>query len=116
MTSTRKPKPMQPPPNATQIDAWAAEDPDMAAGLKITGKAAAPTLVQLIRRKLNLSQSEFATLYGIPVSCIRAWEIRRSKPDAGMMSYLEAIAGDPHTVAKALEKGRTGKLKIAEHA
>ena len=55
-----------------QIAAWAAADPDMAAGLKITGKAMAPALVQTLRRQLNFSQAQFAERYGIPVHCIRA--------------------------------------------
>lgn len=89
-------KRLKAPPKRKLIEAWATDDPDMAARLKITGTPLAPTLVQeVIRRELSLSQAQFAERYGIPVHCIRAWEIRRSVTEAATLAYLEAIAEDP---------------------
>ena len=59
-----------------------------------------------MRRKLDLSQTEFADRYGIPLSCIHGWESRQSKPDAGMMSYLQVIEADPEGTAKAYANRR----------
>ncbi len=109
-------KAMTPPPTDEQIAAWAADDPDMAASLKIDGKPNAPTLVQSLRRRLQLSQTQFAALYGIPVHSIRAWEIGRHSPDVGMVSYLEAIDADPHGLARAHAKAEAKKAKALETA
>jgi putative transcriptional regulator len=103
---------MAPAPSDKQIAAWAADDTDMADALKGDFVATKATLVQSIRRRLNLSQAQFAEQYGIPVHCIRAWEISRQKPDAATLAYLEAISGDPSGVARALAIGRAGKARV----
>ena len=59
-------------------------------------------LVRAIRRKLKLSQAEFAGRYGIPVSCVRDWELGRTKPDKGTVSYLHVIAKEPERAAAAI--------------
>lgn len=107
---------MKAPPSRKQIAAWSADDPDMAAGLKITGKPLAPSLVQSIRRALGLSQTEFAVRYGIPLHCIRAWEIRRAAPEAATLAYLEAIVEDPKGLAQAHASAEARKVKALEPA
>jgi putative transcriptional regulator len=57
----------------------------------------------IIRRALNLTQEEFAARYRIPLGTLRDWEQGRTEPDAPARAYLQAIAGDPEAVAKALE-------------
>lgn len=58
--------------------------------------------IRLLRNQLGLSQSEFATRYGIPVANIRQYEIGRNMPPPAVQSYLRVIEASPEQVAKVL--------------
>jgi putative transcriptional regulator len=58
--------------------------------------------VKRVRMQLRLSQDEFAERYHIPLSQLKAWERHEAVPDAVGHAYIEAIAGEPDGVAKAL--------------
>jgi putative transcriptional regulator len=58
---------------------------------------------KFVRRKLGLSQQEFADLYQIPVGTLRDWEQHRTEPDATAKAYLKVIAADPALVATMLK-------------
>jgi putative transcriptional regulator len=60
--------------------------------------------VFLVRRRLRLSQEEFATQFRIPVGTLRDWEQRRKEPDAAAKAYLRVIALEPDVVRKALAR------------
>jgi putative transcriptional regulator len=66
--------------------------------------AAAPRVPQvwLTRRRLRLSQEEFAAQFHIPIGTLRDWEQRRKEPDAAAKAYLRVIALAPDVVRKAL--------------
>lgn len=68
------------------------------------GREARPVDVKVIRRAMNLTQSEFARKYRLPVGTVRDWEQRRSHPDSGSKVYLQMIEADPATVLKMVEK------------
>lgn len=57
---------------------------------------------KFIRFKLVLSQEDFASRYRIPLEALVAWERHEATPDAVALAYLDAIAGDPEGVARAL--------------
>jgi putative transcriptional regulator len=57
---------------------------------------------KFVRRKLGLSQQEFADLYQIPIGTLRDWEQYRTEPDATAKAYLKVIAADPELVAAML--------------
>ncbi len=59
--------------------------------------------VQSIRKKLNLSQSEFASRFGIPPGTLRDWEQRRRKPEGPARVLLMVIDKEPDAVSRALE-------------
>ena len=59
--------------------------------------------IRVIRRALQLTQEEFAGRYHIPVGTLRDWEQGRAEPDQPARAYLQAIAGDPEGVRRALE-------------
>ena len=59
--------------------------------------------VRAIRRKLRMSQAEFAEKYKIPVSTLKNWEQGRRQPDAPASAYLLAIAMRPREISEALE-------------
>lgn len=59
--------------------------------------------VKVIRRALGLTQQEFAERYLIPLVTLDDWEQGRTRPDEPARSYLQAIAGDPQGVLRALQ-------------
>ena len=59
--------------------------------------------VRAVRRRLQMSQAEFAAAFGFNVATLRDWEQGRSVPDQAIRSYLRVIATQPEVVKKALE-------------
>jgi putative transcriptional regulator len=62
-----------------------------------------PPDVRAIRRKLRMSQSEFAEKYRIPLPTLKNWEQGRRQPDAPASAYLHAIARRPREISDALK-------------
>ena len=58
-------------------------------------------LSKRIRRKLRLTQEQFAEKYAIPIGTVRDWDQGRTDPDAAARALLNAIAAYPDEVAKA---------------
>ena len=56
-----------------------------------------------LRRRLNMTQEQFAAAYRIPVGTLRDWEQGRKFPDATARAYLIVIDRDPETVARLLK-------------
>jgi putative transcriptional regulator len=61
-----------------------------------------PVDVRKIRSKLGVSQSEFATQYGISLRTLQEWEQGRTGPDSAVRAYLTVIARNPRAVIEAL--------------
>ena len=61
-----------------------------------------PTL-RALRKKLNLTQEEFAARFHLPLGTIRDWEQGAHRPDKAAQVLLTVIARDPDAVARALE-------------
>lgn len=59
--------------------------------------------VRAIRRKLRMSQREFAEKYRIPLPTLKNWEQGRRQPDAPASAYLQAIAMRPREISEAFE-------------
>ena len=55
-----------------------------------------------IREQLNMSQSEFARAFGIPLTTLQGWEQGRRKIDTTTASYLRTILKFPDEVKQAL--------------
>ncbi len=58
--------------------------------------------VRAIRRKLRLSQVQFAKRFGFSVRTIQEWEQGRALPDRPARILLRVIARSPKTVARAV--------------
>jgi putative transcriptional regulator len=58
--------------------------------------------VKRIRQRKRMSQTRFASCYGLNVSRLRDWEQRRSKPDSAARAYLIVIDREPEAVERAL--------------
>ncbi len=77
-----------------------AADPDAAPIL--TGGETAAAIARAVRKRLGLSQAEFAARLHVPVGTLRDWEQNRRQPDAPALAYLRVIAREPDMVARAL--------------
>ncbi len=60
--------------------------------------------VRAIRRRVGMTQSEFAARFGFPLTCVRDWEQGRSRPDSAVRAYLRVIDRNPQAVQEALCK------------
>ena len=59
--------------------------------------------VRALRKKLKLTQEEFAARFHLPLGTVRDWEQGAHRPDKAAQVLLMVIAKDPEAVARALE-------------
>jgi putative transcriptional regulator len=62
--------------------------------------------LRAVRRRLGLSQSEFAARFGFQPGTLKNWEQGRTRPDGPARVLLAVIARHPEAVEDALRKGR----------
>ena len=58
--------------------------------------------VRTVRRKLKLSQTQFAARFGFAPASVRNWEQGRTRPDGPARVLLAVIAKHPEAVEDAL--------------
>ena len=58
--------------------------------------------VKVLRRRLGMTQAEFAETFHLPITTLRDWEQRRSTPDAPARALLLAIERDPKVMRRLL--------------
>jgi putative transcriptional regulator len=75
-----------------------ASDPDAPPLMSPADMAAG--VVRVLRKKLGLTQAQFAARFRIPVGTLRDWEQNRKQPDSTAIAYLRVIAKEPDMVAK----------------
>jgi putative transcriptional regulator len=64
-----------------------------------------PTVdVKAIREDLNMTQEEFANVYGFAVSAVRNWEQGRRTPDRAARLLLKIIEKKPEVVKDVLQE------------
>jgi len=82
----------------------ALSDPDCppAGEVQVARARRVPT-VRALRKKLNLTQEEFASRFHLPIGTVRDWEQGAHRPDKAAQVLLTVIARDPDAVARALE-------------
>ena len=73
--------------------------------VRVTVVRAPTTDVRAVRRKLGLSQSEFAARFGFQPATLKNWEQGRTRPDGPARVLLAVIARHPEAVEDALRKG-----------
>lgn len=61
-----------------------------------------PVDVKAIRRRVKMSQTEFARAYGISKRALQEWEQGGRQPDSAARAYLTVIAKEPAVVRRAL--------------
>lgn len=57
---------------------------------------------RFIRRRLGMTQAQFAEALHIPVATLRNWEQNRVHPDPAAMSLLRIVAREPEVALRAL--------------
>ena len=58
--------------------------------------------VAAIRRRLGLSQAEFASRYGFTLDAVQNWEQGRRRPEGAARAFLRVIEREPEAVQRAL--------------
>jgi putative transcriptional regulator len=58
--------------------------------------------VKVLRRRLGMTQTEFAQAFHLPITTFRDWERRRSVPDAPPHALLLGIERDPEVMQRLL--------------
>ena len=58
--------------------------------------------VRALRKALEMSQTEFAEAYRIPLPTLKGWEQGRRQPDATAAAFLSVIARLPKETQSAL--------------
>ena len=61
-----------------------------------------PLEVKAVRRKLHVSQVQFAHLIGVSAGTLRNWEQGRTYPEGAARALLKIAAKQPKVVLKAL--------------
>ncbi len=61
-----------------------------------------PLDVKQVRAQVGMSQSEFASAFGISVSTLRHWERGDRKPHGPALVLLNVVSKEPETVLRAL--------------
>ena len=62
--------------------------------------------ISKVRRKMGLSQTQFALKFGFPPATLRNWEQGRVRPDAPTRVLLAVIAKHPESVEDVLKDAR----------
>lgn len=70
---------------------------------KGNGRVVRPKInVADVRKKLGMTQKEFAEQYYIKLQTLRNWEQEKRMPDATTLAYLTCIASRPKEILKIL--------------
>lgn len=60
--------------------------------------------VAAIRKRLGLSQADFAVRFGFKLDAVQNWEQGRRRPDGAARAFLRVIEREPAAVQRALAK------------
>ncbi len=63
---------------------------------------AAGTLARTVRRRLGMTQAQFAEAIGVPVATLRNWEQGRVAPDPAARALLRILDREPEVALRAL--------------
>jgi len=61
-----------------------------------------PEQVRMLRKKLGLSQAQFARRFGFTLDTVQQYEQGRRRPSGPASTLLRVIAADPDAVVRAL--------------
>ncbi len=84
---------------AREAVAWMEGDKD---GSRVHEIVVKPTDIRALRRQLELTQAEFAALFGVSVHTLRNWEQGRRIPEGPARALLRVIEKEPAAALRAL--------------
>ena len=61
-----------------------------------------PAQIVKMRRRLRLSQAEFAGMMLLPKATVQSWEQGRRRPEGPALALIKAMSKNPEAVAEAL--------------
>lgn len=64
--------------------------------------AVKPDEIQMARKRLGLSQDQFADAFGVSASTLRKWEQGQRAPNGAAKTLLKIIEREPKAVVRAL--------------
>jgi putative transcriptional regulator len=101
----------RPQPSEEQIDRWAAEDDDAWTDKELAEAVPVypppkPEEVRALRTRLELSQTQFALMFGFSVDTVQQYEQGRRVPSGPASTLLRVIAAEPEAVIRALDPHR----------
>jgi DNA-binding transcriptional regulator YiaG len=108
----------RPQPSEEEIDRWAAEDGDAwtdqeSADAVPVYPPPKPEDVRALRARLELSQSQFALMFGFSVDTVQQYEQGRRVPSGPASTLLRVIAAEPEAVIRALDPHRARRRAAA---
>lgn len=62
--------------------------------------------IKAVRAKVGMTQTEFATTFGISLGTLRHWERGDRKPQGPALVLLNVVAKEPEAVLRALSSGQ----------
>jgi putative transcriptional regulator len=71
-------------------------------GVRVHKVAVKPAEIQKARKRLGLSQDQFATVFGVSASTLRKWEQGQRSPAGAAKTLLKIIDREPKAVVRAL--------------
>lgn len=100
-----------------EIDRAIAEDADTLDTSALPDEGWAVVLprpdIKAVRRKLGLTQQEFAARYGVPKRSLENWEQGRRETDAAVAVYLQLIETHPLVMAALVAEAKARLRKRA---
>ena len=60
--------------------------------------------VRAVRRRMKLSQAQFAARFGFALDAVQNWEQGRRQPEASARAFLRVIEREPEAVERALAR------------
>lgn len=97
-------------PTDEDIDRQIAEDADVAPDMS---NFIAAMRVRMVRRKLKLTQAQFAQRFRVPLGTLRDWEQGRREPDAPAVALLRIIEREPAAAIRALAAPQTSMKTVS---
>ena len=103
----------RPQPSESEIEAQTAEDDDAWTDeelerAELVLPPPSSEQVRALRKKLGLSQVQFARRFGFTLDTIQQYEQGRRRPSGPAASYLRVIDADPEAVIRALRPRKAG--------
>jgi putative transcriptional regulator len=68
--------------------------------------------VEIIRKKLNMTQARFSDTFGFSLDAVKHWEGGRRTPESSARAYLTVIARNPAAALKALQPENKTQVEL----